>query len=258
MKYALVTGASKGIGRELARGLASRGYGLLLVARSSELLETLATELRMAYHTDVHYLVEDLADPGAAVRVLDWLRQGKWPLNVLVNNAGYGLWGRSDLLDLTRQQQMLQVNVETLFSLSLGCVPLLEQTAPSYILNVGSMAGLQAMPTLNAYAASKAFVNTFTRGLRHELQPKGISVTLLAPGSVDTHFIETSGMHHMQAKASRMSLPPTTVAKVSLAALFRGKAEIIPGWSNRIMAVAIQLLPKIWVEKLAAALYRNG
>ena len=257
MKYALVTGASKGIGRELAKGLASRGYGLLLVARSAELLESLASELRDAHQVDVQVRVQDLAEPGAALAIQNWLHQGAWPLNVLVNNAGYGLWGSSDRLDIRHQLQLLQVNMITLFELSLRCAPMLEKTAPSYLLNVGSMAGLQAMPTLNAYAASKAFVNSFTRGLRHELKPRGITVTLLAPGSVDTHFIEVSGMQHMQEKARRMSLSAKEVAGKSLDALFNRKSEVIPGFGNQIMALAIKVLPKSWVENLAASLYRN-
>lgn len=257
MKYALVTGASKGIGRELAKGLALRGYGLLLVARSGELLESLAAELRSSHCVDVQFLVQDLGKPGAALAILNWLHQGAWPLNVLVNNAGYGLWGASDRLDINRQLQLLQVNAGSVFELSLRCVPLLEKNAPSYLLNVGSMAGFQAMPTLNAYAASKAFVNSFTRGLHHELKPRGISVTLLAPGSVDTHFIEVSGMQHMQEKARRMSLSAEAVASKSLDALFHKKTEVIPGFGNQLMAFAIKVLPKIWVENLAANLYRN-
>ncbi|HEX5554572.1 MAG TPA: SDR family oxidoreductase [Chitinophagaceae bacterium] len=257
MSYALVTGASKGIGKAIARCLAGRGYGLLLVARSEELLRENAEKWKNEYSVDVRYLSMDLSAPDSPQRVFEWVNESGVPLNILINNAGYGLWGNFHTLSLERQMNMLQINITTLVNLTHKMIPLLQKNTPAYILNVGSMAGLQAMPSVNAYSASKAFVNSFSRGLYHELKPSGIQVTVLVPGSVDTNFVEVSGMQHMEEKARRASMSAEQVAGIAVKALFNKKIAVIPGGSNRLMAFGIKHLPKFWVEKMAASLYRK-
>lgn len=257
MTYALVTGASKGIGKAIAACLAERGFGLLLIARSEGLLRQNAEELQEKYGIKAHYLVLDLSQAGSGERAAAWAAGLGVPLNVLVNNAGYGIWGNFHQVSLDRQMHMLQINIATLFELTYRLIPLLQKNTPAWVLNVGSMAGLQAMPSVAAYAASKAFVNTFSRGLYHELKPLGISVTTLVPGSVDTHFIEVSGMQHMEKKAKKASMTPEAVAAIAVKALFNGKIAVIPGFSNQLMGVAIKLLPAVWVEKIAASLYEK-
>lgn len=257
MSYALITGASKGIGKAIAECLARRNYDLLLVARSKDLLEAHAAAWKEKYRIQVNWLACDLARPGAAREVSDWVRHGQWPVQALVNNAGYGLWGYFRELSGESQSHMLQINMQTLFELTYDVLPVLSEHTPAYILNVGSMAGLQAMPSLSAYSASKAFVNTFSRALHEELKPLGISVTLLAPGSVDTHFVEVSGMHHMEKMAKKTSMTPEAVAEAAVRAMLKRKKQVIPGTSNQLTAFAIKHLPKNLIERTVASLYRK-
>lgn len=257
MAYALVTGASKGIGKAIANCLAERKFNLLIVARSENLLLENANFWKEKYDIEVHLFPIDLTQPDAAVKVLEWIHFHQWQVQVLVNNAGYGLWGYFHELSTEAQDKMLQINMQTLFNLTHLMLPLLKKNIPAYILNVGSMAGLQAMPSLSAYSASKAFVNTFSRALHEELRPLNIYVTLLAPGSVDTHFVEVSGMHHMEKIAKKTSMQPEEVAEIAVKALFNRKKQVIPGFSNRLAAYGIKHLSKSLIEKLMASLYRK-
>lgn len=257
MSYALITGASKGIGKSIAESLARRNYDLLLVARSEDLLESLASEWQEKYRIQVQWLVKDLTQPAAAREVTEWVRAGQWPLQILVNNAGYGLWGYFRELSGDSQHHMLQINMMTLFDLTYDLLPILSAHTPAYILNVGSMAGLQAMASLSAYSASKAFVNTFSRALHDELKPLGVSVTVLTPGSVDTHFVEVAGMTHMEAIAKKTSMTPEAVAEAAVRAMLNKKKQVTPGFSNRLASFGIKHLPKGWIENLVASMYRK-
>ncbi|HEX8659064.1 MAG TPA: SDR family NAD(P)-dependent oxidoreductase, partial [Hymenobacter sp.] len=154
--YALVTGASRGIGRALALLLAQRGYDLLLVARSEDQLKELAQEIGQKYQHQAHVLALDLAAPDAAEKVAAWARQQTDELAVLVNNAGYGLWGRFEQLGLAEQQNMLQLNMHLPVALTHALLPALHQVPKAYVLNVSSTAAYQAVPSLALYAASKA------------------------------------------------------------------------------------------------------
>lgn len=257
MAYALVTGASKGIGKAIATCLAKRKFDLLIVARSEDLLQENAAFWEQKYGIDVQYFSIDLTQPAAAEKVVEWINVHHWQVQVLVNNAGYGLWGYFHELTEEAQDKMLQINMQTLFSLTRRMLSLLKNNTPAYILNVGSMAGLQAMPSLSAYSASKAFVNTFSRALHEELKPLDIYVTLLAPGSVDTHFVEVSGMHHMEKIAKKTSMQAEEVAEIAVKALFKKKKQVIPGFSNRLAAYGIKHLSKNRIEKIMASLYRK-
>lgn len=257
MAYALITGASKGIGKALAHCLAERKYDLLLVARSAPLLNELTAQLQQQYQVKVASLAKDLAQPAAADEVANWIQENQFAVEILVNNAGYGLWGNFKELSLASQWDMMQLNMGALIRLTHHLIPILQQHSRAYILNVGSLAGYQAVPTLSVYAASKAFVNNFTRGLAAELQHTGISVTLLAPGGVKTDFIERSGLQHVQATADRLSMTPEAVAAIAIKALFKRKPEVIPGRINRFSAAMIKILPKLWTERLAARIYEK-
>lgn len=256
MSYALITGGSKGIGQAIARDLARRHFNLLLVARGEKALADHAGQLQTAYGVQVHYLSCDLSLPDAAGQVAGWVLNNGWGLKILVNNAGYGRWGNFHELSLSAQQKMLRINVNTLFDLTHLLIPNLQLNKPAYILNVGSMAGFQAMATLNAYAASKSFVNLFSRALHDELKPTGISVTLLSPGSVNTNFVSSSGMQHMEKIARRTAMTADQVAEIAIKALFKGKKQITPGWTNRLVSLLIKHLPKQLVERVAASAYK--
>lgn len=256
MRYALVTGASGGIGKEIARCLAERKWNLLLVARDESALAGVAGELREQYRVDVRYLPVDLCKPTEIDKLLQWIDSQQLPLGVLVNNAGYGVWGAFETLDWTAQQQMLQVNVIALLQITHALLPRLQSShEPAYILQVGSLAGYLPLPYFNLYAASKALVNAYTRALAYELRHRHIHVCLLAPGAVATRFNERAGLKDIPA-AQRYAMPADVVAKAAVNGLFKGKAVVIPGFSNRLMARLVSCLPKSWSMAVAARIYR--
>ncbi|TGE21414.1 SDR family oxidoreductase [Hymenobacter aquaticus] len=258
MSYALITGASRGIGRALATELARRGYNLLLTARSADQLAQLAAELGPRHGVQIHFLPLDLAEVGAATRLADWARAQTAELAVLVNNAGYGLWGRFADLPLAAQQNMLQLNMLLPVELTHQLLPLLRQQPKAYILNVASTAAYQAVPTLTLYAASKAFLLTFSRGLRYELRDSSVSVTCLSPGATTTDFADRAGMSAgLQEVAAKLSMTPEQVAHAGVVALLSGQAEVIPGALNKVSATLTGFVPKSITEKIAANIYEK-
>ena len=256
--YALVTGASRGIGRAIALQLAQRGYDLLLVARSEDQLTALALEIGTRYKRQAHVLSTDLAAPAAAEIVAAWAAQQTDQLAILVNNAGYGLWGRFEQLSLTEQQNMLQLNMHLPVALTHALLPALHQVPKAYILNVASTAAYQAVPSLALYAASKAFLLSFSRGLRYELKTSNVSVTCISPGATTTSFAERAGMGaELQATANKVSMTAEAVAEAAVTGLLAGEAEIIPGVLNKVSAGLTSLVPKGLVEKIAAGIYEK-
>lgn len=256
--YALITGASNGIGKSIAHSLARRQYPLLLVARSEQALQLLARSLTDTYHVPVAYLALDLTLPDAADRLLQWIADHQYPVSILVNNAGYGTWGTFDQLGLDLQLNMLQLNMQVVVALSHRLLPLLRQQPRAYLLNVGSTAAYQAVPEVSLYAASKAFVVSFTRGLRYELRGSNVSVSCLSPGPVDTGFIDRAGMGALKELTAKYSMTPDRVAEIAVKGMFRSKAEIIPGWLNRLTVFSNRLLPKALIEHIAAGLYKKA
>jgi short-subunit dehydrogenase len=259
MPTALITGASRGIGRALALGLAQRGYDLLLVARSAPQLKELAQEVQARHQRQAQVLALDLTKADAAAELATWVAHHTPDgLAVLVNNAGYGLWGRFEQLNLEEQLNMLQLNLNLPVQLTYALLPLLRRAAKGYILNVASTAAYQAVPSLTVYAASKAFLLSFSRGLRYELKGSGISVTCLSPGATTTDFGNRAGMgSELQAVANKVSMTPAQVAEAGLKALFAGKAEFIPGVLNKVSAGLTSVVPKPIVEKIAAGIYEK-
>jgi hypothetical protein len=255
--YALVTGASKGIGRAIALELAGRGYSLLLIARSAPLLDEVAALAEKAGVESVHTLALDLTRPESVTTILQEVEKHRMPVRVLVNNAGYGTWGRFDSLSLTEQDAMMRINMHVPVELTHGLLPVLKAQRPAYILNVSSTAAYQAVATLALYAASKAFVLQFSRALRIELKRDGISVTTLSPGPTETNFMSQAGMHHpkMIQRASKFNMTPEAVARFAVKGLFAGKNEIIPGVTNSLSALLTRFVPKALTEKIAAGLY---
>ncbi|RZK31630.1 MAG: SDR family oxidoreductase [Hymenobacter sp.] len=259
MPFALITGASRGIGRALALDLAQRGYDLLLVARSADQLQALAQEVHIRHERQAQVLALDLTLPDAAAAVSTWAaHQAPAGLAVLVNNAGYGLWGRFEQLNLEEQLNMLQLNLTLPVQLTYALLPLLRRAPKGYILNVASTAAYQAVPSLTVYAASKAFVLSFSRGLRYELKGSTVSVTCLSPGATTTDFGNRAGMGtELQAVANKVSMTAEQVANAGLKALFAGRAEFIPGVLNKVSAGLTSVVPKPIVEKIAAGIYEK-
>jgi len=258
MNYALITGASKGIGKSIALALAAKGNNLLLVSRSEEALKELSTFIAQRYKVKTDYLAIDLAAADAAQRVYNWYTEKGYAIHILVNNAGYGLWGKFDSRSIESHNEMLQLNVLTLVQLTHKILPDLKKQSSAYILNVASTAAYQAVPTLSLYAASKSFVLLFTRGIKLELKDTNVSVSCLCPGPTSTDFIERAGMSEsIKKKSDTFSMTADAVAKIGVNGMYKGKAEIIPGLLNKIIVIFTALLPKFITEKIANDLYKK-
>jgi len=256
--YALVTGASRGIGRDIALALARRGYDLLLVARSADQLAALAQEIAQRHQRRAHVLATDLAAPAAAETVAAWVAGHTDELAALVNNAGYGLWGRFEQLGLAAQQNMLQLNMALPVALTHALLPALHRAPQAHVLHVASTAAYQAVPSLTLYAASKAFLLSFSRGLRYELKDSRVSVSCLCPGATATAFADRAGMGaELQATANKVSMTAEVVAEAAVRGLLAGEAEIIPGVLNKVSAGLISVVPKGLVERIAAGIYEK-
>lgn len=254
--YALITGASKGIGKAIATELASRGVKLLLVARDVSALEQLSDTLKKTYQVDVQFLGLDLSLPNAVQTLNTWIETNLYRINILVNNAGYGLSGPFTDYTLAEHTAMMQVNMQVPVVLTGTLLPQLIANQPSYILNIVSSAAYQSVPGLTTYAASKSFLLSFSRGLRYELRNKGVSVTAVSPGSTDTGFATRAKVGAKGLKAAeKVNMTPKAVARIAVKAMYARKAEVITGFINQLGAFLVWLFPKKLAEKTAAGIY---
>jgi short-subunit dehydrogenase len=256
-EYALITGASKGIGKSMALLLAQKGYNLLLVARDETDLQALCSLIETEHKVKTVYLKADLSQPGAALVISNWVTGLSVPVAILVNNAGYGLWGNFDELNLEAQLTMIQVNINAVVALSHHLLPVLKSRKQAYILNVSSTAAYQAVPTLAIYAATKSFILSWSRALRYELKDTSVSVSCLCPGPTDTGFAHRAGMDALAELAAKFNMTPAEVAGLGIKGMFNKKAEVIPGFLNKVSAVGVRHSPKALIERITAGLYKN-
>jgi short-subunit dehydrogenase len=251
---ALITGASSGIGEAFARALKARGHRLVLVARRRERLEALAAQLG---EDPTSVLVSDLARPGAAEAILAEVTRRRFEVDLLVNNAGVGHTARFHEQPNDRIASMLDVNVRAVVEMTRAFLPAMVERGRGQILNVASNAAFQPVPYLAIYAATKAFVLSFSEGLSTELEGTGVTVQALCPGLTRTEFLEVSETHTQGLLVGRMpAMTAAQVVSVSLKALDRGRVRVVPGLPNRALAAAQALVPRAWVRRVAAALYR--
>jgi len=258
MAFALITGGSGGIGLSIARELARQKHDVLLVARSTEQLSKHCEEIRKEFNVKANFLSLDLSAPDAHVSVKNWLDQNKFPIDILVNNAGYAVWSPVEKSTLQELTNMMQLNMNTLVNLCSVLLPELKKQPKSFILNVASTTAYQAIPTMATYAASKAFVVLFTRGLRKELKDSSVSVSCLSPGTTSTGFMDRAGMQALKETADKFSMSPEAVAKTAIAGMLKGKAEIIPGFINWFSVQLTYFVPKSITEKVAEGLYKTN
>ena len=258
MAFVLITGASGGIGLDIAHELAAQKIDLLLVARSETNLLAAKKSIAEKYNVRVEYLSTDLSVSGSAQTILNWITQNNFAVNILINNAGYGIWGTIEQTPWTQLHNMMQLNMLTVVELCQALIPELKKHNQSYILNVASTASYQAVPTLTTYAATKSFVVLFTRGLRRELSKTNIAVTCLSPGATATQFVERAGMNEsLKKKSEKFSMKSIDVAKIAVKGMFNKKAEIIPGFMNWFSVQMTYLLPKFIPESIAEGLYKD-
>ena len=257
MPFALVTGASGGIGWALARELASRKHDLLLVARSEDLLKKNCEEARQHFDVKADSMAIDLSVPGAILKVYSWIESKGYSIDILINNAGFGSWGTLKDIPQNKLSEMMQLNMVTVADLCKIFLPQLEKHSKAFILNVSSTAAYQAVPTLSTYAATKAFVLLFTRGLKWELKETNISVSCLCPGPTSTGFIDRANLGMIKERAEKFSMTPEKVALIAIDGMFAGKAEIIPGFTNWLSAKLAEIAPKGLTERIAMNLYKS-
>lgn len=256
MEYALITGASKGIGKAIAEELARKGFNVLLVARSGDLLIQTAGELAVRYKITADWLALDLSLADAPQQVYDWCRHKGYTVQALVNNAGYGLSGPFEKYNTVQHLNMMHLNMDTLVGMTHLFLPDLRRQSRAYILNIASSAAYQAVPRLSLYAATKAFVLSFSRGLHQELRESSVSVTVISPGATDTDFPNRAQLGEKGMKAAeKFNMSPQAVASIAVKAMLAGKAEVIAGMVNKVGAFMAWLLPKGVVEKTAMKIY---
>lgn len=259
MSFALVTGAAKGIGQAIAQELARRGYELLLTDVDEKGLSLSAALINIAFKVKPRVFVVDLSEASAAHQLFTWSIPYHDNLSVVVNNAGYGLNGAFTQRGLSEHLSLINVNVRALVSLSYLFTPVLNRQTQGWLLNVGSTTAYQTVPFLNTYASSKAFVLSFTRGLRRELKSSNVSVSCLSPGSTDTNFVNRAGMSDRTKRiAERYNMTAEQVARIAINGLFNRRAEIIPGFTNKLHAFLPKFFPKALVENIAAKIYNQA
>lgn len=249
----LITGASSGIGLELARLFAADGSDLILVARREAELQALADDMSASHGISARVMTEDLSDPAAPQRIADRLAADGVAVDVLVNNAGFGLRGPAAELDLQRQLDMLQVNVTALTHLTRLLLPQMIARRQGGVLNVASTAAFQPGPRMAVYYATKAYVLLFTEALAEELGGTGVTVSCLAPGPTATEFADRADMQDtLLFKAGAQGAD--AVARAGYDGFRRGKVIVVPGLKNRLIALSVRFSPRPLVRKLVKVL----
>jgi short-subunit dehydrogenase len=241
--WALVTGASSGIGLEFARQLAADGVNVVLVGRSKGALAALASSLESREGIRVEVLEADLADPIAPKTVFNVLEKKRIVIDVLVNCAGFGDYGFFEESDWKKQSDMLQVNVVTLTELTHLVFPGMVSRRRGWILNVASTAAFQPGPLMAVYYASKAFVLSFSQGIANEVADSNVSVTALCPGPTRTGFQKAAKLDSEQPIQGLRMASPESVARAGLLGLKAGKTVVVPGARNRVLAYVARVLP---------------
>jgi short-subunit dehydrogenase len=242
----LITGASAGIGREFARQLAQVVDSLILVARRQDRLKTLELELKLI-NPELEIFIQqvDLQKEDEVNRFCDWLEESGLTVDVLINNAGLGDYGKFSDADWQRIRAMLQVNMVALTYLTYRILPAMRKAGGGAILNVSSIAGFLPVPNCAVYAATKAYVTSFSEALRAELRPLNISVTALCPGPVPTEFQEVAARtsDEESISVSLLTVPVQEVARKALNAISRHRARVVPGLMVQIATTAILFIP---------------
>jgi short-subunit dehydrogenase len=247
-KVALITGASAGLGVEFARQLSARGHRLVLVARRKDRLDALAQELGNA-----RAIATDLSKSGSATKVLADLKAAGEQVEILINNAGFGLIGPFAELDGRRERQMIDLNVGTLTDLCRAIAPAMIKQKSGGIVNVASTAAFQPGPNMAVYFATKAYVLSFTEALHEELKPHGVHVSALCPGPTRTEFGEVAGFGS-NGLFERVAMESPEVVAAGLEGLDRNRAVVVPGFANKVGAASTRFAPRSVVRRIAGAI----
>jgi short-subunit dehydrogenase len=255
--WALVTGASAGIGLAFARQLAARGHGLVLVARSERKLTALAQELHDRHGVDTLVVVQDLAAAGAAEQVADAVAVAGIQVEVLVNNAGIGTFGRDAEIPADYNRDVAMVNVVAVADLVQRFLPGMVARGSGAVVNVASMAGFQPQPFMALYAATKAFVVNYSLGLWVETKGTGVKVLAVCPGPVNTDFPIANGIKYDEQRLGWLLADPEHIVRQSLRALDRDKGYVVPDWRNWPEAHLLPRRPRRLMARLIGLVLRR-
>lgn len=254
MNATLITGASSGIGEVFARRLAARGRNVLLVARSEDKLITLCNELGRSNSIRAQYVALDLSLPESPARLFAEAEKRGLTIDLLVNNAGFGSFGDFAKADLARELNMIDLNIKALVELTFLFLQPMRERKQGAIINVASTAAFQGVPYMATYAATKAFVLSFSEALWEENRAFGVKIMALCPGVTDTNFFEAARGEKPPARASQT---PEEVVDTALRGLARGKSHVISGWINRVMTESERLAPRALVTRMAGRMMRG-
>lgn len=238
-RWALVTGASTGIGAEFASQLAARGMHLILAARRFEKMNSLAEELNTRHGTRCHIVTIDLAEPDAAKRLIEEVARLGVEVELLVNNAGVGMIGEIETTSPDDVRRMLNLNILTLADLTYRILPGMLKRGHGAIINLSSQAAFQPVAFMSAYAASKSFVLHFSEALWAEARSRGVTIVALCPGVTRTEFFDTAGAPGWLEKHT--SLPPSKVVKSAIRAMEKRRQYVVPGWRNYLLTLLVRL-----------------
>jgi uncharacterized protein len=254
MKTALITGASNGIGLELAKIHASNGGNLVLVARNKSKLDEIKTELEKQYNISVHTIGKDLSIPNAAKEVYDETTQQKIQIDYLINNAGFGDFGMFVETDWSKELQMINLNITTLTQFTKLYLQDMVARKSGKIMNVASTAAFQSGPTMAVYYATKAYVLSFSEAIDNEVSDKGVTVTSLCPGATESGFQAAAAMEESALVKGKKLPTSKEVAEYGYKAMLSGKTVAIHGLMNYLMANSVRFTPRAIVVKLTRKL----
>src|ERR1041385_606195 len=254
MNTAIITGASSGIGEVFARKLAARGRNVLLVARSEDKLITLCNELGRSNSIRAQYVALDLSKPEAPKQLFDEAQERGLFVDLLINNAGFGSMDEFSKLELSRELNMIDLNVKALVELAYRFLKPMIEKHQGAVINVASTAAFQPVPYMATYAATKAFVLSFSEALWEENRTHGVKIMALCPGVTETNFFEAA---RGEKPPARISQTPEEVVDTALRGLAQGRSHIISGWTNFFMTQSERIVPRSFVIRLAGRMMRS-
>lgn len=253
---ALLTGASAGIGRDLAIVLAEKGHNLVVTARDEVRLQELANDLRSRFGIRVEVIAKDLARPESAQEIFDWTAAKNLPIDLLINNAGFGAGGKFDQIPIPKMLQMLQVNITALTHLTRLFLPPMIQRGRGRIMNVASTAAFVSGPLMAEYYASKAYVLSLSEAIAFELKRTGVTVTALCPGPTQTEFQKRAGLEH-SSLFRHAGMNSMTVARIGYKAMMSGKRIAITGMTNKLLVNLSRFAPRAVIGSFVKKLNQN-
>lgn len=259
MKVTLITGASSGIGEAFARRLAEEKHNLVLVARSEEKLHQICDELMLEHGITAHYIAIDLIDYQADEKLFRETEKHGMEIEWLVNNAGFGSMGDFARLDLERELEMIELNIMALVALTHRYLKPMRERKKGTIINVASTASFQPVPFMATYAATKAFVRSFSEAIAEENRPHGITITALCPGPTDTNFFAASDIgDNIKNTIARKGMQTSEeVVEAALKAVEAGKAQAVSGWFNYFLARSVNLIPNSLITRAVGGSLRG-